>query len=275
MPPHDEFSGLDQLVSTGALSLKLPTVATQPPPSNTLLRRHDILASSSPVVRAAVTASNAALRPPVTTRILTSSTLNQAAATATAAPQTATPSPSAGMTRDLSTLSTIANNPHIDMVRPDSPVGVAYDPTAKQSPPVAPKAIYHRSQSNSQDKGTSQMETNQQATSEQQLNFISKAITTGAAASPTTKSQYSFRPTRLVIPSNIGVFFSVSNIRLGTDTQYLNNIECPALVYAENAVGTAFVLGIANPSVDITLDVINNDAATHDFRASMFGQVWK
>lgn len=110
---------------------------------------------------------------------------------------------------------------------------------------------------------------------EQPLGFEALAIATTVSTTATSKPQNIFRPTRLLIPSAIVTFFTISNIRIGTDSQLVGTPTMPAQVYSELAVGAAFLLGTANIGIEISLDVKNTDTVTHDFRAVMIGQTFK
>ncbi len=110
---------------------------------------------------------------------------------------------------------------------------------------------------------------------EQPLGFVTKGVLTTAVGTAISKPQDVFRPTRLSVPSAIVTFFTIQNIRIGTNSQLVGTTEMPAQVYSELAVGSAFLLGTANVGIDISIDFTNTDTATHDFRAVMFGQTFK
>ncbi len=110
---------------------------------------------------------------------------------------------------------------------------------------------------------------------EQPLGFAALQIATTVSTTATSKPQNLFRPTRLLVPSAIAAFFTIGNIRIGTDSQLVGTPAMPAQVFSELAVGAAFLLGTANIGIEISLDVTNTDTVTNDFRAVMMGQTFK
>ena len=110
----------------------------------------------------------------------------------------------------------------------------------------------------------------------QPLGFKQLSITTNATADVVSKPQgNAFRPVRLVVPGAIAPFFELVNVIIGTQSQFVGNTPVPCETYAENAVGVAMELGTAGSGIDVTLRVTNFDTATHDFRATMLGNVFK
>lgn len=110
---------------------------------------------------------------------------------------------------------------------------------------------------------------------EQPLGFAALAIATVTVATATSKPQAVFRPTRLLVTSVNAAKFTISNIRIGTDSQLVGTTDMPAQVYSELAVGAAFLLGTANIGIEISIDVKNNDTVSQDFRAVLMGQTFK
>jgi len=110
----------------------------------------------------------------------------------------------------------------------------------------------------------------------QPLGFLLAAIATTVIADVTSKPQgVAFKPTRVVVPSTIAPFFTLQNMRIGTDSQLVGTTEVSAMTFTETAVGVALEMGTAPSGIDITITAKNIDTVSHDFRASMLGIVFK
>jgi hypothetical protein len=88
--------------------------------------------------------------------------------------------------------------------------------------------------------------------------------------------QIIFRGSRLVVPSVFGTStvaanFTINDIRVGKDSQFVSAGPLPAIAYLENAVGTAMGLDTCNVGQLITLNVTNVGAAAEVFIATVFG----
>ena len=104
----------------------------------------------------------------------------------------------------------------------------------------------------------------------------SAKIAAGGTAIVAAQPQILFRGSRLVVPSALGgdmiaVNFTLNDIRVGKDSQFVSAGPLPAISYLENAVGTAMGLDTCNVGQLITLNVTNFDVAPHRFFASLFG----
>ena len=104
----------------------------------------------------------------------------------------------------------------------------------------------------------------------------SPAVAAGSTVIVAAQPQIIFRGSRLVVPSFFGADpvapnFTVNDIRVGKDSQFVSAGPLPALAYLENAVGTAMGLDTCNVGQLITLNVTNIGAAAHTFFATIFG----
>ena len=104
----------------------------------------------------------------------------------------------------------------------------------------------------------------------------SPAVAAGSTVIVAAQPQIIFRGSRLVVPSFFGTDpvapnFTVNDIRVGKDSQFVSAGPLPALAYLENAVGTAMGLDTCNVGQLITLNVTNIGAAAHTFFATIFG----
>ena len=104
----------------------------------------------------------------------------------------------------------------------------------------------------------------------------SPAVPAGATVIVAAQPQIIFRGSRLVVPSAFGADvvaanFTVNDIRVGKDSQFVSAGPLPAIAYLENAVGTAMGLDTCNVGQLITLNVTNIGAAAHTFFATIFG----
>jgi len=84
--------------------------------------------------------------------------------------------------------------------------------------------------------------------------------------------QISFRGERLVVPSDISLFFSIDDIIVGKNSQLVSDGPIPASTFSEVAVGVRLNLDTANIGNTITMRVRNVGSADPIFfRASIIG----
>lgn len=97
-------------------------------------------------------------------------------------------------------------------------------------------------------------------------------IALGGSALVRATPQISFRAERLVIPSDIALFFSIDDIIIGKNSQLVSDGPIPASTFSEVAVGVRLNLDTANIGNTITMRVRNvGSADALFFRASMIG----
>lgn len=88
----------------------------------------------------------------------------------------------------------------------------------------------------------------------------------------TSRPQILFRPKKLSIPATFAVNFVITDIRLGNKTQFIQAQQISAECFTPDAVDSAFTFDTCQPSNDLTVSVLNLDAAhPQDFRGMMLG----
>jgi len=97
------------------------------------------------------------------------------------------------------------------------------------------------------------------------------SILAGNSATITSRPQVLFRGERLVVPSDIAGDFTVDDVKVGKDSQFVAEGSIPARVLQENAVDVLFQLDTAQISQDITISVTNISGAPRTFRAALIG----
>ena len=104
------------------------------------------------------------------------------------------------------------------------------------------------------------------------LGFGPTSIAGGNTSVFTTQPQLPFRPSRFVIPAATVANFSVNDLKIGKNSQFLSSAAVPAAVFSELAVGVALAMDAAQIAQDIVLSVTNVDALPHRFTAAMIGE---
>lgn len=106
------------------------------------------------------------------------------------------------------------------------------------------------------------------------LGFLSDAaVGAGASVTVISRPQVLFRGQRLVIPSDIAGDFSLDDVKVGKNSQFVAEGAVPGRVFQENARDVAMILDTAKVSQDISLSVTNISGAARTFRAALFGLV--
>lgn len=98
------------------------------------------------------------------------------------------------------------------------------------------------------------------------------AVAAGASAIITQRPQVLFQPSRVVIPSTLGGFFIINDLKIGKNSQFTASGSVSALTFSELAVGVALAMDAAQIAQDIVISVTNIDAAPHRFLATMIGE---
>ena len=83
--------------------------------------------------------------------------------------------------------------------------------------------------------------------------------------------QISFRGERFVVPSDISLFFSIDDIIVGKNSQFVSSGPIPASTFSEVAVGVRLNLDTANVGNLISIRVRNIGPDPLVFRATLIG----
>lgn len=106
------------------------------------------------------------------------------------------------------------------------------------------------------------------------LGFGYYGVRPGETLNITTRPKRTFRPTRLVIPSNIGVDFSVVDLKIGKNSQLDSTQEIPALVFTEHdAYGVKLTGDICYLEMDATIRIRNLSPELREFTCALVGPV--
>lgn len=106
---------------------------------------------------------------------------------------------------------------------------------------------------------------------EQVLGLPRTSVASNATEEVLSRPEITFRPSRLLIGSNIADQFLINDIKVGNVSQLPNTDPIPALGYIETAVGTAMALDTCNIGQSISVDVTNVSACTLDFTGAFWG----
>lgn len=105
------------------------------------------------------------------------------------------------------------------------------------------------------------------------LGFVSNgAIAAGASVVIVSRPQVLFKGQRLVVPSDIAGDFSIDDVKVGKNSQFVAEGAIPARVLQENAFGVSMELDTAQISQDITIAITNISGAARVFRAALIGR---
>lgn len=104
------------------------------------------------------------------------------------------------------------------------------------------------------------------------LGFPETDIPAGATREVIVQPQIPFRGERLVIPSDIAGLFSIDDIRVGKNSQFVASSPIPARTFSEVGVGVGLHLDTAQVSQQIVLRVRNISGQDATFRAALIGR---
>lgn len=107
------------------------------------------------------------------------------------------------------------------------------------------------------------------------LGFVVTSITAGSTSSIPAAPQNVYRPERLVIPSDIAFDVGVTDIKVGTQSQFVQNVEVPAAIFSEVAIDTGVHFDTAEVGNQVTVSARNKSAATLSFTAALIGTAAK
>ncbi|MDX2023240.1 MAG: hypothetical protein SF187_23605 [Deltaproteobacteria bacterium] len=107
----------------------------------------------------------------------------------------------------------------------------------------------------------------------QPLGFSREAIAPGDTTEITARPQVLFRGRRLLVGSTIAGSFTIEDIKVGRNSQFVGTGPQPAEAFRDTATGDNISLDTCKPGVDISITVRNITGAAADFRATLFGDV--
>lgn len=87
----------------------------------------------------------------------------------------------------------------------------------------------------------------------------------------TQNPQKIFRPEKLVWPNDTAGAFSITDVRIGTNSQFVTNAGVAARMFAEDATEVLLGLDTAQTSQNVSLVVTNNSAAQVVAEPSLLG----
>lgn len=96
-------------------------------------------------------------------------------------------------------------------------------------------------------------------------------VNPGTTAQITSRPQVPFRGERLIVPSDIAGSFSILDLRVGKNSQFVNAGSVPARMFQENATDMRLQCDTAQISQDVTISVQNIGGAPQTFRAGLVG----
>lgn len=103
------------------------------------------------------------------------------------------------------------------------------------------------------------------------LGFPTTSLATLASAVITTQPQVTFRPRRLVIPSDIAGSILVNDLKVGKNSMFPSANPIPGRMFTEVGVGVDLQLDTAQISQTISLNVTNTSGSTVVFNAGIIG----
>lgn len=99
------------------------------------------------------------------------------------------------------------------------------------------------------------------------------AIAAGGQAIIVQQPQVPFRPTRLIVPSDIAGSFVITDVRVGKNSQFPSIGGMAARAFQENAVDATVRWDTAQISQQIAIAVTNIGGAPATFRAVLWGDM--
>jgi hypothetical protein len=107
------------------------------------------------------------------------------------------------------------------------------------------------------------------------LGFVPTDILGGATAPIPSNPQNLYRAERLVIPSDICFDIGVADIKVGNQSQFVQNAEVPAAVFSEVAIDTALHFDTAEVGNQMTISARNKIGIPVQFTAALIGTAAK
>lgn len=104
------------------------------------------------------------------------------------------------------------------------------------------------------------------------LGFVATSVAASGSATILSAPQNLFRTERFVIPSDIAFSFSLSDIKVGNESQLVSGAEVPAAVFTEVAIDTDVSFKTAEVGNQVSASVVNlNAGSAVTFRAALIG----
>ena len=108
----------------------------------------------------------------------------------------------------------------------------------------------------------------------QLLNLVSTGtIGAGAAATITARPQtIAFKPDRVIVPSSIGPDFTIQDIKVGNQSQFVQSGEMSAECFGPLVTESLLDFDTVQTSQDFVMQCQNISGAARTFRATVFGK---
>lgn len=103
------------------------------------------------------------------------------------------------------------------------------------------------------------------------LGLGSTSVAGATSANINVQPQVVFRPERLVIPSNVGIDFLLTDIKVGKNSQLASTGAVPAVAFSEQAFGVRLKMDTAQVSMFVTVSVTNQNANARNFQGVIIG----
>lgn len=101
----------------------------------------------------------------------------------------------------------------------------------------------------------------------------SGTIAAATAATITARPQVkAFRPQRIVVGNSIAAFFTISDIKVGNKSQFVQAGTIPAEAFVQGAFGVAMRQDTVQTAQDYVFQVNNIDVAARSFLCVVFGR---
>lgn len=107
------------------------------------------------------------------------------------------------------------------------------------------------------------------------LGFVPTTITSGSTTSVPSSPQNLYRAERLVIPSDIAFDLGITDIKVGNQSQFVQNVEVPAAIFSEVAIDTAVHFDTAEVGNQVSVSARNKSASSVEFTAALIGTAAK
>jgi len=107
---------------------------------------------------------------------------------------------------------------------------------------------------------------------EQPLPLTAAAATAaGASGSVTNSPQEMFRAKRLIVASSIASFFTIQDLKIGKNSQFIASGSLPAEGFSQLGVAVSLRGDTARIGITIVISFTNIDAAAHTFSSMIIG----
>jgi len=105
------------------------------------------------------------------------------------------------------------------------------------------------------------------------LGVVPTSVTT--VANIPAAPQNLFRGERCVVPSDIAFDFGVTDIKVGNTSQFVQNVEVPAVIFSEVAINTGIYFDTAEIGNQLSMSVRNKTGVAIEFSAAFLGAIAK